>query len=282
VLNASPDIGIASGESHYLSSSGRFGGPAGYRDRFVAAGDLSTDDGLRRVMDYLYSLDGKGFWARFAAETPRATLEGELSASDRTDRALFDLAIRHFSDGRPVAGEKTPDHIRHVPTLLAWFPRARIVHTLRDPRAVYLSAYAKEADWIARGEFVGRSSRVRRRLGPLGRAYQAFRVAADFRRVVRYHDEYTARFPDRYCMVRFEDLVTEPDTTVRYLTAQLGVGYDTRMLDQVVRNASFSPRGAKGFDQGAADRWRSQMSALTRRSFAIVCGREMDRFGYAR
>ena len=27
VLNASPDIGIASGESHYLSSSGRFGGP---------------------------------------------------------------------------------------------------------------------------------------------------------------------------------------------------------------------------------------------------------------
>ncbi len=273
VLNASDEIGIASGESHYLSSGGRFGGPSGYRDRFAAAGDLRTDDGLRRVLDYLYSLDGRGFWARFAAETPRATLERELSTSDRTDRALFEVAIRHFSDGRPIAGEKTPDHIRQVPTLLSWFPGSRIVHTLRDPRAIFLSAHAKEADWIARGEFVSRSGRVRRRLGPLGRAYQVFRVAADFKRVVRYHDEYTARYPNRYCLVRFEDLVTEPDATVRALSAQLGVPYDTRMLDQVVRNASFSPRGAHGFDPGAADRWRGQMRGLTRRSFAVLCGR---------
>jgi hypothetical protein len=280
VLNASDEIGIASGESHYLSARGRFGGPAGYRDRFAAAGDLRTDDGLRRVVDYLYALPGHGFWPRFASEVPRATLETDLAASDRTDRALFDLAVRHFAGGRPIAGEKTPDHVRHVPTLLAWFPGARIVHMLRDPRAVYLSGQAKEADWMARGEFVGTSTRIRRRLGPAGRGYRLASVAAGFRRVVRLHDEYTARFPDRYGLVRFEDLVTEPEETVSALCRRLCVAYDPRMLDQVVRNSSFVARGAEGFDREAVDRWRQRMTPLARRSFAALCGREMDRFGY--
>jgi hypothetical protein len=281
VLNASDEIGIASGESHYLSSRGRFGGPTSYRDRFASAGDLRTEYGLRSVVDFLYSLQGRGFWARFASEVPRSTLEVQLAASDRTDRAIFDLAVRHFAGGRPVAGEKTPDHIRHVPTLLAWFPNARIVHMLRDPRAVYLSGLTKEADWIARGEFVGSSARIRRRLGSVGRAYRLANVAAGFRQVTRYHDEYTDRFGDRYGLVQFEHLVTDPEPTVRALCERLGVAYDTGMLDQVVRNSSFGERGAQGFDRDAADRWRGRMTSLARRSFAALSGREMKRFGYA-
>ena len=45
--------------------------------------------------------------------------------------------------GKPLAGEKTPDYCRHIPLLHKLFPWAKFVHIIRDGRDVALSTL----DW---------------------------------------------------------------------------------------------------------------------------------------
>ena len=158
ILNRSPEVRLA-GETHFLGARTPFGRRTGYADRFAEAGDLRTDAGLEGVVTAVYASRGKSFWSRFASTVERTEFERLLRDSDRSRRALFDAAMRAFAQGRPVAGDKTPEHIDAVPTLLSWFPEARVVHTFRDPRAIYVSLRRKErAESLSRG-WTGRPTR---------------------------------------------------------------------------------------------------------------------------
>ncbi len=82
-------------------------------------------------------------------------------------------------------------------------------------------------------------------------------------------------------LLRFEDLIAEPGSSVERLCSHVGVDFTEAMLDQIVLNSSLSPSGAStGFDPAVVERWREHMSPLTKRWFAALCGREMQAFGY--
>jgi hypothetical protein len=279
ILNASPEIFVG-GESHFLSAPTRLGlvRRPGYADRFRRIGDLKTDAGLARVLDHLFALRGKSFWARLASNADRTVIEDRLRATAREDRDLLDVAMEHFAAGRRIRGEKTPHHVHHVPTLLDWFPQARIIHTFRDPRAVYVSLRRKE-----RPEKLTAVGRLGRRLGPVFDSYSIVNLATSWSAMARLHEEYAARFGDRYTLVRFEDLVAAPRETAARLSAFVGVDFSEAMLDQVVHNSSFSGRGAgAGIDSGAIDRWRDHLPSTARLLFRRLCGDELEAFGYRR
>lgn len=275
ILNASPQVGIG-GESKFLPTStarGRASGEA-YRDRFRRAGDIRTDEGIERVADVIYSQAERNYWSRLAEGMERVDFVRRLRSSDRSERALFDIAMDHFAKGRPIRGDKTPQHIHWVPLLLDWFPDARIIHTFRDPRAVHISLLRKPARaapgrprWLRRIPFVD--------------LYAATSLILRWQRVIALHREYAARYPDRYMFLRFEDLIAEPRAAVERLCSHVGVDFAEGMLDQPVLNSSFVSRGAsQGFDRAVIERWREHMSPLTRRWFALLCRRELLAFGY--
>lgn len=278
ILNASPHVWIA-GESHFFPEPIRLGlaRREGYAERFRRIGDMATDDGLRRVLDEIFSLRGKSFWARLATVVDRPDFEAEFRRTARDDRALLDTAMARFARGRPIRGEKTPHHIHSVPTLLEWFPGARIIHTFRDPRAVYVSLRRKE-----RAEKLTTLGRAARHLGPVFDLYATANVIRRWRTMVRLHHQFAARFPDRYTLVRFEDLVTEPGATAARLSDFLGIGYTDEMLQQVVHNSSFMRKGAgSGIDTATIDRWREHLSPTARSWFARRCAAELEELGYA-
>jgi hypothetical protein len=108
---------------------------------------------------------------------------------------------------------KTPLHTARVRILLEMYPRARFVHVVRDPVAVFSSTmytwrqlYNYEALQVARYE--GLEEYV---FETLIRMYDAFE--AD-RQLVP---------PDQLCEVHYEDLVRDPVSEIRRIYEQLGL-----------------------------------------------------------
>jgi hypothetical protein len=55
------------------------------------------------------------------------------------------------------------------------------------------------------------------------------------------------------------------------------------MLEQVVHNSSYAPKGSgAGIDQRAAERWRERLPRTTERWLSLLCGRDLEQFGYRR
>jgi sulfotransferase family protein len=190
--------------------------------------------------------------------------------------AVFDLHGRAL--GKPLVGDKTPHYVRCLPTLHALWPRAKLVHLIRDGRDVALSVLG----WpkvVERGGSVAR--------------YEAFRedpvaaVALWWEWYVRLGTEDGAALgPELYHEVRYEALVADPATECARLCAFLGVPYDERMLAFHEGREREKP----GLDAKKAWRpvtpglrsWRSEMPAPDLERFEAAAGDLLDELGYER
>lgn len=107
VQNTSTQVKLG-GESKFLPNPAERGRASrrGYRDRFTRAGDIRTDEGVSRVAALIYSLSEKGYWRKLAKGMDRTELEARIRSSDRSGRALFDIAMERFAEGRPIRGDK--------------------------------------------------------------------------------------------------------------------------------------------------------------------------------
>lgn len=154
-----------------------------------------------------------------------------------------------------LAGEKSPHHIRYLGALSTRFPRGKFIHVVRDPRAVALSFTATRANFGRR--FVTDACRQ------WGQAIQA-------------HRSHSATLtPDRYRIVRYEQLVREPQTTLRSLSRFLGIPFAPEMLEYHKRVTSgFHPsQGAHMINTlspvftSSIDKWKTLLSP---RQIAII------------
>jgi len=96
---------------------------------------------------------------------------------------------------------------------------------------------------------------------------------------VHRHRMLSRRYPDRYRLLRFEDLVTAPQETLERLCPFLGVELESRMLEQKVTSRG-AMVGETGFDADAADRWRSRIRPIARRAIERLLGRRLREMGY--
>ncbi len=98
--------------------------------------------------------------------------------------------------------EKTPDHWQDVEALHRDFPAARFIHVVRDPRDNYAS-YAKKHPGLSPHAF-----------------------AHLWRAALRAAERYAAELgTERYFVLRYEDLLRDPDGMTRRLAAFLGIDY---------------------------------------------------------
>lgn len=291
LLNGSDAVAIAS-ETHFFGAPGTRaflqralrGGetllynqrPSGIRRRIAATGDLRSDAGVRQVVDYLYTIDGQ-YWRWLHEHVTQEELVQRLLASERSERALFDLLMALFAGPKPIRGEKTPHHLFYVPTLLDWFPEAKIVHVLRDPRAVYVS-HDRKPEFTARRRARGGLQRL-----PLT---QLLYIGVSWLRAVRLDAHYRQQYPARYRLYRFEDLVARPQAQLAALCAFLDVELTDAMLQPAFQNSSFaaaandSAGATSGFDTASAERWREHVHPLTDLFFRLWARRGMSAFGY--
>jgi hypothetical protein len=281
VLDRHPLIAIAT-EGHYL---GHLLPWEGARHYFRRGGDLRGDDAVRRLVELIYSgefqrrswlREVSPYWRWLTDKVPREDIEAYLLASDRSERGVFEAFLRIYADrrGKVIIGEKTPAHLAYVETLLDWFPDGRVIHCMRDPRAIYVSELRRRTEHV-----VGFPYTWLARIPALMERFVLLQVVWAWARAVHRHRELQIRYPDRYRLLRFEELVSAPDDAVADLCDFIGVEPEPRMLDQKVTSRG-ARLGESGFDEGAAERWRSRIGPNVKSAMERLLGRRLLEMGY--
>jgi hypothetical protein len=138
-------------------------------------------------------------------------IRAEFWQGEPTYARLFALFQRHHAerDGKPRWGVQTGLIERYADEVLAAHPRAKIIQMIRDPRDRYAGSLALWPNGMARAG------------GAVARWLYTAHLA---RRNLR-------RYPDRYLVVRFEDMVLDTEATIRRACAFLGESFYAEMLD---------------------------------------------------
>ena len=235
--------------------------PAFYK-RLEEFGTLQEQSNIVRLLDAI------------AAHPP--VVKGKL-ITDKS--AILGCAINSYSDlvqsifmayartrNKPRWGDKSPVHVTQLDILWELFPNAKFVHIVRDGRdvALSLSGISWGSDHIPR-------------------------VAEDWRWKVTLCSKMGAMLgKQHYMQLRYEDLVLDPETSLRCICDFLGEPFVYDMLEyhkcarqempleslQWHENSVSKPNKSKVFS------WKARMSLADRILFEEIAGSTLTEFGY--
>lgn len=283
ILNQSDWIAI-SRENHFL---GHLIGAEGMRQKFRKFGDLSDDENVHKLVDHLYSGGSErsswfrrasSHWRWITRRIDRQEFTQKLLETDRSERAFFILLMQLFADKKrkPIMGEKTPAHFRYVETLLNWFPEAKIIHMMRDPRGIFVSEWRRR-----QSEAQSFPYQQLKRLPNLMKLIILLQTTITWREGARSCRENQRKYPLNYYTQRFEDLVSSPEMQVKELCAFIGVPFQPAMLEQTVVSMGFQEKQT-GFDSGAANRWKKHITPWIDAWFRFWLREDMEHIGYSK
>lgn len=206
-----------------------------------------ADAAKPRTFDKMIDLTLRQWYIR-DLELPEDMFRRMCHSAEPSMPAIFltILTLYRQQHGMSRVGEKSPGHTRHIGYLQAQFPKAKFLHIVRDPRAVVLSyrqvKFANRVIW----------PKLR-----------------NWRQAAALHRQWSQRLgPTRYHLTHYEQLVTEPETTMRAISKFLDLPFDPMMVHPEKRQvAGFNPRQVdhmqntlKPVFTTSLTRWRDELS----------------------
>jgi hypothetical protein len=255
MLDAHSELAIP-GESNFLTEM------IENRRRYEGDGGLAAE---RFVADLLES-ERFLLWG-----LPPGDLRRALATSGALDlagavRALYALYAERR--GKQRYGDKTPNHVLHIPLFANLLPEARFVHLIRDGRDVALSLM-DVPHW-----------------GPTDVRTAALR----WQQFVEAGREGARRIePERYLELRYEDLVSSADQALRRICGFIDLPFEPEMLDYHKHLDSLLPTVSsphiheslrRPLTAGLRD-WRTQMTPQDKLAFQEIAGPLLKELGYA-
>jgi hypothetical protein len=278
-LNNHPDIHIA-GETHYFDDLRQRVG-AGISNPL--SGELEAE-----AIRYFCSLSHRPYGhqgdpnaGRTSPDELRERARGLGGTADAFFRAHCEIeAAQH---GKSSWGEKTPRHIFRIDDMLRAFPEARVVCMARDPRAVV----ASYRNWRNQGGFdfdadPGHRDALDAEHVRIRRSYHPATISLLWRAQMNAAIKAQARWgEDRVFLQRYEDLVTGPDASLRWLSDRLGISFHEAMLSVPMHNSSYEQFERKhGISHKALARWEKQLDPEEVRVVQRICVSFMNKLGY--
>jgi len=200
--------------------------------------------------------------------TDRQRFEQLALAAPRTWDGLLLASLTAYADqrGKARVGEKSPVHTHYVGRLMNAFPNATFIHILRDPRAVLLS-------------------RLEARFNAPSIGYNLWRwkMAVEMHR--RYADELG---PKRYLLIRYEQLVSELEPTIKKVCELIDLPFSPEMLQPhergergyIDRSAHHMDNTLKPVFKSSVDRWRTQLNPAQIAMAEWELGEDMRSMGF--
>lgn len=235
---------------------------------YASLGEPPDEAAARRLVEILLQVETVRRWD--------CDFDAEAMAARGTYAGIVDALFQHWArkEGKPRWGDKTPLHVLHLPLLARLFPDAKLIHIVRDGRdaaASWLKAAFGPENWYA--------------------------AAIRWKRLVEtgLRDEAALR-PDQIRRVRYEDLLADPEGTLRDLCAFLNEEFEPAMLTPNPVPREVRPirrhrlpliwRKRTGHVReteivaGNKEKWRSALTREQRAVFESVAGSTLERLGY--
>lgn len=195
-------------------------------------------------------------------------LRRDFQQGEKSYPRLFALIEEQYAHrlGRPRWGDKSLNTERYADLIFDAYPDACILHIMRDPRDRYASALAR---WkVSRGGAGAGSA-----------------VWLSSLRLAERHQE---KYPDRYMIVRYETLASQPERTLRTICSFIDEEYTPAMLS--MKSAEeFADQGGNSsygqFDAGqistrSIGRFRKVLSPRQIAFMQMAIGAKMTAFDY--
>jgi hypothetical protein len=252
ILDARPDVRIP-GETHFYTTY-RIENLA--RFHFLTRGNYLK--AVRRYPAWRHVCYEQLDWARF-------TEIAQAMPAERASILRAYLQACAEAAGATRLGEKTPGHIRTLGRIWRDFPEARVIHVMRDPRAVAASYLGHDLYARVFGADVTRAA-----LKWLEAARIHRRVQAD----------------PRYMLLRYEDLVAAPEASLARVQDFLGMTPDPDLLTRYEKARLVLPDNPnhqninRPLTSAGLDSWRRKLPATDQALIDAFAGPYLPDFGY--
>jgi hypothetical protein len=235
-------------------------------------GDLDKDYDVSRLVELIYSKKLCGYFWSTIDELDKDELTRRISASDRSLRGILGsiMELRAATSGKSRCGAKFPVHYSYADKLLEWFPDCKLLHTTRDPRAIYVS----QSNKYTSGDYsAAKNAWIR---------YQHFsHINIQTVWTASIHRRFRAR--DNYMLSRYEDLLADPKKHMQAVCEFLEIDFNENMAEPTLHsNSSFNDMygQGRGLQKSSVDSWKVRINPLADLAIKGISGRAMKLFGY--
>lgn len=206
------------------------------------------------LMAKLFDIQRNGYltredWHVFLPEAKR--IVGELREPISVAR-VFQTFLDYETcvQGKRRACDQTPQNVLYVEEIFAHYPRARVIHMIRDPRAILLSQKNRwRRPFLA--DNVPKKEAIRYWLN-----YHPITMSQLWKANVCTVDRFIE--DERVYTLRYEDLLTQAEVEVEKVCRFVDIDYSSDLLEvpQVNSSSQKDKPEKKGIDRGRADSWK--------------------------
>ncbi len=178
---------------------------------------------------------------------------------------LFQLQIQPYHAAR--WGDKTPLYVQYMKNILEIFPKAQFIHMIRDGRDAALSALVK---WGNQSRYMDLDYLLRNWVRNVTTGCLVGKSLS----------------PQQYYEIRYENLVVEPEQTLRGICMFLNEPFELNILDHTLIAESLVPGPDNHYETlqpintRSINRWKKEFSSFENKKSVRIAGNLLSSLGY--
>lgn len=254
MINNHPEFDVTYDTVHFLRFS------------FNRYNPISDKKNVRALISDTKERLKKRYQLEFSVEEVLDDLSGTPNYASLYDSIMKNLLLK--KSGKETWGEKTNLAWSNIPDFLEMYPQGRVIHIIRDPRAVLLS-------WKKFTNAPGNDY-----LDSVLNSYDSMAKAVEF------DETYKSK---RYVNIIYEELVTDPCGTIQRACHKLEIDYLDKMIDQPAftdmhgkswKSNSVHGQNMSGIYTDTLDKWKHGLNEWEIAFCEIITCDLLNKFGY--
>ncbi len=270
ILKNNPNIHVLN-ETHFFEE---------FSSQIQAFQDLNHDQ-FYRMVNLMITIQRKDYYRKSEYQEYPDEAEKILAEFEQGNNKKFEVLNKIFfakeagRQGKKRSGDQTPRHVFYIDEIFTMYPEARIIHMVRDPRAVLYSQKKKWVSGLDRKQPLFEVVRTFINYHPITMTLLWCKaVNAGMAAEKRYGQE-------KIKTLVFEKFVKEPEFLIKSVCEFLNESFYPGMLDVTVElSATRSQEGKRGISREVTHQWEKGLSRAEIFFCEKIAGGLMTGIGY--